>query len=99
MNKRETTKRVRLPTPTNLGRAMTIPSGNRVVAYAPDRGLIVEGVRNPKTGDFFVTAVYRRVAAPPVAAEASDAPTLFVVGDEATRTIDYVEAWLAERRQ
>jgi hypothetical protein len=43
------TKRVRLPTPTNLGRA-------------------------------------------------SDAPTLFVVGTEAERTIDYVEKWLEEMR-
>jgi hypothetical protein len=73
-------------------------TGDRVIVYAPGRDFIVEGVRDPATGEFAVTALYRRVAAPHVAAEASDAPTLLLVGAEAEKTINYVETWLAERR-
>jgi hypothetical protein len=74
------------------------PTGDRVLAYAPDRDFVVEGIRDPATGEFYITALFHRVAAPHVDAEASDAPTMLLVGAEAEKTINYVETWLAGRR-
>jgi hypothetical protein len=71
-------------------------TGDRVLAFSPGRRFVVEGVRDPETGEFFVVAVYHRVRAPHVDAEASDAATMLLVGGEAERAIDYVESWLAE---
>jgi hypothetical protein len=73
---------------------MMIPTGDRVIAYAPGRDFVVEGIRDPATGEFHVTALFRRVQAPPVNVTPSVAAPMLLIGQEAERAIDCVETWL-----
>jgi hypothetical protein len=72
-------------------------AGDRVLVYGgPDARLVVEGLRDPASGEFFPTGLYRRVELPDVPCVASGAATMLVVGAEAARVIASVEDWIAQ---